>query len=143
MINDEISLRFQELLQSVPMKYILLSDKMISYIKQVYDKEVNDTLYISIIDHISSALTRYEKGIQLKNPMVWDIKKLYAQEYNIGLELLEIIKVETGIELPSDEAGFLSLHIVNAQLEAGMDTCLLYTSPSPRDGLLSRMPSSA
>ena len=26
---------------------------------------------------------------------------------------------------------------------AGHDTCLLYTSPSPRDGLLSRMPSSA
>lgn len=124
MINDEISVRFQELLQSVPMKYVLLSDKMISYIKQVYDKEVNDTLYISIIDHISSALTRYEKGIQLKNPMVWDIKKLYAQEYNIGLELLEIIKVETGIELPTDEAGFLSLHIVNAQLEAGMDTVM-------------------
>ena len=28
-------------------------------------------------------------------------------------------------------------------LENGYDTCLLYTSPSPRDGLLSRMPSSA
>src|SRR5665647_1795130 len=30
------------------------------------------------------------------------------------------------------------------ELEAGrrvLDTCLLYTSPSPRDGLLSRMPS--
>ena len=26
---------------------------------------------------------------------------------------------------------------------AGKSTCLLYTSPSPRDGLLSRMPSSA
>ena len=26
---------------------------------------------------------------------------------------------------------------------AGHSTCLLYTSPSPRDGLLSRMPSSA
>ena len=25
----------------------------------------------------------------------------------------------------------------------GFNTCLLYTSPSPRDGLLSRMPSSA
>ena len=25
----------------------------------------------------------------------------------------------------------------------GLDLCLLYTSPSPRDGLLSRMPSSA
>ena len=28
-------------------------------------------------------------------------------------------------------------------LDAGCGTCLLYTSPSPRDGLLSRMPSSA
>ena len=28
-------------------------------------------------------------------------------------------------------------------LEAAIATCLLYTSPSPRDGLLSRMPSSA
>ena len=27
--------------------------------------------------------------------------------------------------------------------KAGNRTCLLYTSPSPRDGLLSRMPSSA
>ena len=28
-------------------------------------------------------------------------------------------------------------------VELGAYTCLLYTSPSPRDGLLSRMPSSA
>ena len=30
-----------------------------------------------------------------------------------------------------------------AALEARYESCLLYTSPSPRDGLLSRMPSSA
>ena len=28
-------------------------------------------------------------------------------------------------------------------LDAGLNDCLLYTSPSPRDRLLSRMPSSA
>ena len=28
-------------------------------------------------------------------------------------------------------------------IEGGIQGCLLYTSPSPRDGLLSRMPSSA
>ena len=34
--------------------------------------------------------------------------------------------------------------IPHGQLEqAFLDVCLLYTSPSPRDGLLSRMPSSA
>ena len=30
-----------------------------------------------------------------------------------------------------------------AKAEEGNNRCLLYTSPSPRDGLLSRMPSSA
>ena len=32
---------------------------------------------------------------------------------------------------------------LRADPTADFDTCLLYTSPSPRDGLLSRMPSSA
>ena len=31
----------------------------------------------------------------------------------------------------------------NLVISAPTNTCLLYTSPSPRDGLLSRMPSSA
>ena len=30
-----------------------------------------------------------------------------------------------------------------SQIMAALNACLLYTSPSPRDGLLSRMPSSA
>ena len=34
-------------------------------------------------------------------------------------------------------------HIIHALRQAKPKTCLLYTSPSPRDGLLSRMPSSA
>ena len=33
--------------------------------------------------------------------------------------------------------------IIQRQIEALVKICLLYTSPSPRDGLLSRMPSSA
>ena len=34
-------------------------------------------------------------------------------------------------------------HIVTSTDGVGTKICLLYTSPSPRDGLLSRMPSSA
>ena len=33
--------------------------------------------------------------------------------------------------------------VVKATGVGGYESCLLYTSPSPRDGLLSRMPSSA
>ena len=55
------------------------------------------------------------------------------------------------IEADGDAAKFratdLDIEVVDkapAQIEQpGSTTCLLYTSPSPRDGLLSRMPSSA
>ena len=36
-----------------------------------------------------------------------------------------------------------SVNITNVEILATSKSCLLYTSPSPRDGLLSRMPSSA
>ena len=49
---------------------------------------------------------------------------------------------------PGDEAFLKQLMDIyrNLLLQTGGDVdeaCLLYTSPSPRDGLLSRMPSSA
>ena len=47
----------------------------------------------------------------------------------------EISDVETG--------AFLSALRAKSSTGVELSSCLLYTSPSPRDGLLSRMPSSA
>ena len=47
---------------------------------------------------------------------------------------------ESLISVPIDGAGFQE---VSDSSNALFNNCLLYTSPSPRDGLLSRMPSSA
>ena len=41
------------------------------------------------------------------------------------------------------EAAKLSLKSINVKVGDGVNSCLLYTSPSPRDSLSSRMPSSA
>ena len=37
----------------------------------------------------------------------------------------------------------LTVMVVHLTIEEGFSTCLLYTSPSPRDATLTRMPSSA
>ena len=47
---------------------------------------------------------------------------------------------DLGEPLPADD---LVLRAARALQAASGTACLLYTSPSPRDGLLSRMPSSA
>ena len=56
----------------------------------------------------------------------------------------DVIEEYDGVNIVVD--GQSLEHIKGATLdykEGLMETCLLYTSPSPRDGLLSRMPSSA
>ena len=49
----------------------------------------------------------------------------------------ELLNAKANILFKSQN--FEEIRILNPKL----DSCLLYTSPSPRDGLLSRMPSSA
>ena len=54
--------------------------------------------------------------------------------------------LELGGDLESGDGGddVIGIEELEEQVPAkGGRTCLLYTSPSPRDGLLSRMPSSA
>ena len=49
------------------------------------------------------------------------------------------VKIENIRLLPGD----YNVKVSKALISEWNNTCLLYTSPSPRDGLLSRMPSSA
>ena len=56
----------------------------------------------------------------------------------------ELSNIETVFLLTSIQTSFISSSIVREVIRNKGDyNCLLYTSPSPRDGLLSRMPSSA
>ena len=67
---------------------------------------------------------------------------------SLGQLLLDVLSLSLG-DLLLDSLGSAnddSLSFLQAQtgdLLHQLDDCLLYTSPSPRDGLLSRMPSSA
>ena len=60
-----------------------------------------------------------------------------------GFKYYNLMKIIAGV----DEVGRGSLvgpvYAAAVILKKSINTCLLYTSPSPRDGLLSRMPSSA
>ena len=70
----------------------------------------------------------------------------YIKENDMGIERLTV-KTSGGDKLTYDnlEAGEYEARLIYVA-DLGMQNrkpCLLYTSPSPRDGLLSRMPSSA
>ena len=59
-----------------------------------------------------------------------------------SVNMLTIEWANRGINLWTIEQGQIPININGGQISYPIP-CLLYTSPSPRDGLLSRMPSSA
>ncbi|WP_160723801.1 BglG family transcription antiterminator LicT [Bacillus sp. USDA818B3_A] len=118
--NKDVSEKFKTLLYDVPMEYMDISERIISYAKEKLGEKLNDSIYVSLTDHINFAIEREKKGLQISNPLLWEIKRIYADEYAVGLKALTKIKDQLGITLPEDEAGFIAMHIVNAELNEEM-----------------------
>lgn len=113
--DKDFSMKFQEILLQIPMKYLNVSDLIIEKAKKELGTELNENIYISLTDHIYMAVIRFLDGMIIPNPMLWDIKRFYRKEFTVGQKALEIIKQELKVELPEDEAGFIAFHFVNAQ----------------------------
>lgn len=122
------SAQFQEVLVSLPLDQLYIIDKIINEIKLNIGKKISDSIYISLADHINFALKNYSKGIEVSNSILLDIMRFYPDEYSLGIKGLEIIKNETGVSLSNDEAGFIALHIVNAETQNDPKTQDVYKS---------------
>ena len=115
--NREVSDKFQELFNKIPIEHMKLSGEIIEFAESKLDKKLNEGLYISLSDHTYTAIKRIKNNITVKNALLWEIKRFYKKEFEIGLKALELIEEKTHVRLPLDEAGFIALHIVNAQLD--------------------------
>lgn len=118
--NPNINNKFIDLISSIPLEYTVISEKIIRYAKEKTGKKLNESIYISLTDHIYNAIERHRQGIIVTNGLSWETKRLYSEEYEVGLEALEIIKKEFDINLTEDEAAFIALHFVNANLNEEM-----------------------
>ncbi|WP_322905836.1 BglG family transcription antiterminator LicT [Paenibacillus campi] len=126
--SQEISDKLTALLSDIPIEYMECSDEIICYAQTVLGSELHDSVYISLTDHIHFAIERHRQGLEIKNALLWEIKKLYRKEYYIGLKALQMIEDKLGVSLPEDEGGFIALHFVNSQLNGQMSETVSMTN---------------
>lgn len=121
--NAEAFLRFQELVTEIPLSYMEVSDEIITMAKSQLGKKLNDSIYVSLSDHLYNSVKRFKEGITIKNALLWDIRRFYPIEYEVAMDALTIIQERFDLRLPEDEAGFIALHFVNAEdLESNQDS---------------------
>lgn len=105
------------LLSNIPLEHIQVAGSIVEMLKSQLSKNLSDSLLINISDHIHTAIDRFLGGVTVSNNLLWDIKRYYNTEYQLGLRALDIIENELKVRLPNDEAGFIALHIVNAEMD--------------------------
>ena len=115
-LNDKKQLsRFRELLEQIPSEYIFVAEQAISFAKRFYNLQLNESIHISLADHLHNAVENAKLGIQIPNSLLLDIKQYYPREYEIGQQTITFVDDRLHIKLPEDEWGFVAMHFLNAQ----------------------------
>lgn len=115
--NEEAVNKFQELIVDIPIEHVELAEEIISYAKTHLGKKLNEMIYISLVDHIYTSIVRFLEGVSVKNALLWDIRRFYPDEFTVGTQALDMIENKFKVRLPEDEAGFIALHLVNAEMD--------------------------
>ncbi|MDF2941477.1 MAG: transcriptional antiterminator, BglG family [Herbinix sp.] len=123
--------KFKELIENLPLEHIKVSSDIITYANKVLNRKLNPNIYITLTDHINFAIERFLQGMMFDNPLIWDVQRLYRQEYLIGEYSVALIDQKIGVKLPVDEAASIALHIVNAEYNTVMSETMNITKMLP------------
>ncbi len=126
--NENENVKFQKLINEIPLEYIKVSEKIISYAKEALDTKLDDHIYVALTDHLAFAIKRSISGIHIENHLLWEIQRIHKKEYEVGLWALKFISNELRIEMKEDEAGFIALHLINAVIGENMTNTMNITS---------------
>lgn len=88
-------------------------DKIVYEIVTSLKRNLNNNVYTAIALHINTLIIRVYNNKNIVNPQLSKIKQLYPVEYKIALEAKTSIEEYVHISIPDDEAGYLTLFLLN------------------------------
>ncbi len=117
-VNDgKLNDKLKQVINSIPIEFVNLASDIIHFLESKMGHKIKDGLLITLSDHLYSLSERQKQAYFLPNSMLWEIKRLYPKEFSYALESLDMIEKCLGFHVPEDEAGFITFHIISAELE--------------------------
>ena len=110
-----------ELLEDVPEKVFEITNAIIRYANRKLKTELNSGIYVTLLDHVNSAIERFSEGIVLDFGMLDEVQMMYPKEYEIACWALDYINATLDMGISIDESGFIAIHII-ATSSKGIDT---------------------
>ncbi|MEC9490939.1 MAG: BglG family transcription antiterminator [Halanaerobiales bacterium] len=103
-----------------------LADEELEAIKlaRMLVREVENKLKVKLADdynlisglttHLEPAVSRLEMGMEIRNPILKDLKREYSDIFKITKEAAAVLVEELNCEIPDSEIGYLTMHIASA-----------------------------
>lgn len=104
------------ILLELPYPIIAATARVSAYLSENHNIHLTPAVEVGLGDHLAQAVKRVEGGTSIYNSMLWETKMMYPAEFAIALHVLDVIQAELDTKLPLDEAGFITLHLVNSGL---------------------------
>lgn len=118
--DSELQKKMISMLKEIPSEYMVFTNDMVEHFKKVHPCKLNESLLVTLSDHIAFAIERKKQGIEFTNPLLDSIKEAYPQELSLGEYCVEQMRSQLGIDMNMSEAGFIAMHIINARLDTKM-----------------------
>lgn len=78
--------------------------------------ELSHNAVLALADHITFAIQRAKKGINIQMPLAYDVAQMYPVEYKIGEYAVQQISRKLTVNLPKNEAVGIAMALLNASL---------------------------
>lgn len=113
--KQEVMEHLSALYRDIDPDILEVATNVIKYAQGILHAKLSNHIYLTLPDHLNYAINRTKDGLEIQNPLTWEIKRFYKVEHEIGRKALELVEKEIGIVLPESEAAAVALHIVNAR----------------------------
>lgn len=108
---------FLGLLDAIAPEFVELTKQIVTHAEEQLSNKLNTSIYFFLMDHLSFAVERYKKNINIINRVYWEIKNYYPKEYKVGVYALQLMNQTLKIDMPIEEAANIAFHLINAQGE--------------------------
>ncbi len=73
-------LKFKRLMEEIPYEYMHITNEIVEYAQISLGKELDESIYLALVDHLNFAVNRIRQGIRLNNSMLWEIRHYYNRD---------------------------------------------------------------
>lgn len=107
----------EDVLAGISLEVIQTVNEIVERGSALLGVKFSDAVYIAMSDHVQFAIARAKNNIFVPNALKNEICSFYPNEFEAGLQAVEIIQRRLDVSLIDDEAGFIALHFISALQE--------------------------